>query len=407
MSINTDRDRLVKLQKEKAKLNDDLAKEKGTYAQLSKEANKLSTDLLKTRSESTRKSKQRQLETKQDKIAKSQKKIADFEGEIAKKTDSINSVVESIEDAEARATKKQRKEELRHLKNVSDAKEYQKLLDDTSYDAMAIYGENNVNLSSEAKDAIRILLQMLEEEKITKSIILWNYGMGSDRPKLVLTDRSNIELPMPLDDLEELTALGVIKLQKTRNGWNGVLLPEIMRRVISESVALEAFTIFYSWQSWQSPKTNRSLIENAIQKATKAIRNDDSIDIEEPMVDRDTKGRAGSVDIAATIFEKISQSQIFICDTTIVTMPDAPDPSPNPNVMIELGFAAARLGWGKIICVVNTAFGNIDQMPFDLRHRRLLTYHLPETNTEKTDQRKQLAEKIEGAIRDILAIEYS
>lgn len=43
--------------------------------------------------------------------------------------------------------------------------------------------------------------------------------------------------------------------------------------------------------------------------------------------------------------------------------------TPNPNVLVELGYAAHSLGWDRIIVVVNTAHGAIEELPFDFRAR--------------------------------------
>ena len=65
LSSNMYRNQLEQLQKEKAKLEGDLAAERTHLAKFQKEASGLQTDIAKTKSESTRKSKQRQLLSKQ------------------------------------------------------------------------------------------------------------------------------------------------------------------------------------------------------------------------------------------------------------------------------------------------------------------------------------------------------
>ena len=57
--------------------------------------------------------------------------------------------------------------------------------------------------------------------------------------------------------------------------------------------------VFYSWQSDLPNATNRGFIQTALEKAAKAIREDDSIHVE-PVVDRDIQGVPGSPNIAAT-----------------------------------------------------------------------------------------------------------
>lgn len=155
--------------------------------------------------------------------------------------------------------------------------------------------------------------------------------------------------------------------------------------------------IFYSWQSWVKP--NRNTIEDAINKAIENIKSDPEIEVV-PVLDRDTFGMAGTVEIAQTIFQKIDECSIFICDITPVATHGEENEKraiPNPNVLIELGYASSQLGWERIICVVNLDHvrnQKIEAMPFDIRGRRLLTYN--------SDNKKKLSEYMEDAIRVII-----
>ena len=69
--------------------------------------------------------------------------------------------------------------------------------------------------------------------------------------------------------------------------------------------------IFYSWQSDLDGKTTRSFIEDALRRAIKSLRKDDTLDVE-PVIDRDTKDVPGSPDIAKTILAKIGRAHIFV-----------------------------------------------------------------------------------------------
>src|SRR5438270_6437159 len=109
--------------------------------------------------------------------------------------------------------------------------------------------------------------------------------------------------------------------------------------------------VFYSWQSDLPNATNRGFIQKALENAAKAIRDDDTVQVE-PVVDRDTVGVPGAPDIASTIFAKIDQAQIFVCDVSIVDA-SARRPAPNPNVLIELGYARRALGHDKVILAMN------------------------------------------------------
>ncbi|NES69836.1 MAG: nucleotide-binding protein [Okeania sp. SIO2D1] len=160
-------------------------------------------------------------------------------------------------------------------------------------------------------------------------------------------------------------------------------------------------TIFYSWQSDLPNPTNRGLIGDAINKAIKNIRKDDSIKVE-PVLDRDTQNVGGAPDIVKTIFEKIEQAEVFVCDVSIINKDVNSRLTPNPNVLIELGYAMKTLGEGKIIMVINTAFGTPEQLPFDLRMRRVITYDMPVDSKDKATERNNLAKSLERQLRTIL-----
>src|SRR5262249_37288607 len=139
--------------------------------------------------------------------------------------------------------------------------------------------------------------------------------------------------------------------------------------------------------------TNRGFIQTALEAATKTLRDDESIEVE-PVVDRDTAGVPGSPDISSTIFGKIEQALIFVCDVSIINQgaKEASRFTPNPNVLIELGYALKALGQHRIIMVMNTAFGTVEQLPFDLRLKRVLTYDAPPGPVERASNEKSSRE---------------
>src|SRR5262249_46702508 len=148
----------------------------------------------------------------------------------------------------------------------------------------------------------------------------------------------------------------------------------------------------YSWQSDHPNSTNRSFIEKALEDAVKSVQTDDSLAIE-PVIDRDTRGLPGAPDIVHSIFSKIEQAAIFVCDVTIVSEPIAKRATHNPNVLIELGYAFKTLGHERVILVMNTAYGEIGKLPFDLSHRRVLTYEMSEQETNKAAKRRELSKE--------------
>jgi hypothetical protein len=159
-------------------------------------------------------------------------------------------------------------------------------------------------------------------------------------------------------------------------------------------------TIFYSWQSDLPNSTNRGFIEDCLQRSLKEVRADEDLKLD-PCLDRDTSGVPGSPDIAATIFEKIKAADIFVGDVSFINQGAAGRPTPNPNVLVELGYAAGLLGWDRLICVFNKASGSISDLPFDIRPRRVRAYELVE-GQEKAEQRKALVSVLKSDITDIL-----
>src|SRR5262245_10268053 len=99
-----------------------------------------------------------------------------------------------------------------------------------------------------------------------------------------------------------------------------------------------SFTIFYAWQSDNDQTTNRYFIRDALKEAITALSRDDTIE-DAPSLDHDTKGEPGMPDVFQTILRKIEQAGIFVADMTIVGLTPAGKHLPNPNVMLELGYA--------------------------------------------------------------------
>lgn len=159
-------------------------------------------------------------------------------------------------------------------------------------------------------------------------------------------------------------------------------------------------SVFYSWQSDSPNSVNRGFVGDCLERALKDVRGDEELRLD-PCLDRDTSGVPGSPDIAATIFEKIGAADIFVADVTFIDPPDNRRRTPNPNVMVELGYAAARLGWDRIICVFNRASGKLDDLPFDIRPRRVRSYDLIE-GQDNADNRKVLVGMFKEDIRQIL-----
>ncbi len=159
--------------------------------------------------------------------------------------------------------------------------------------------------------------------------------------------------------------------------------------------------IFYSWQSDIDSSENRNLIEYALNKAIKSICKDEN-EIVEPVLDRDTNGISGTPSIADSIFAKITLADLFVADVSIITDIKAPRQSPNPNVLVELGYAVSQLGWNRIVLVQNTEYGDPNILPFDLRGRRVVSYAYKKGKQIKSESRALLQGRLESAIKSAL-----
>ena len=151
--------------------------------------------------------------------------------------------------------------------------------------------------------------------------------------------------------------------------------------------------VFYSWQSDLPNNSNRTFIEKCIHQSLKELNVSETFDIEF-RIDRDTMNEMGTPDIANTIFAKIDRAKLFIADVSIINSDYQKRKTPNPNVLVELGYAAKAIGWERIICVFNTDYGSFEDLPFDIKFRRPLCYNLNDKN------RSEVKKQIVGAIKN-------
>jgi len=103
-----------------------------------------------------------------------------------------------------------------------------------------------------------------------------------------------------------------------------------------------------------------------LERAAKRLSSGEAVVIN---IDRDTRGVGGSPSIPETILQKIRNADVFVWDATLVGR--FPKPTPNPNVLFELGYAFALMGDGRLVGVLNEAAGSGPKnLPFDLQQRR-------------------------------------
>lgn len=152
---------------------------------------------------------------------------------------------------------------------------------------------------------------------------------------------------------------------------------------------MENCNIFYSWQS--DIKGSKNFISDCLKQLPKKLK-----DMVVAEVDRDTEGIAGSPDIGDAIYSKIDKADIFVADVTIINKDWEGRKTPNPNVMIELGYAIKALGWNRIVLLYNKDYGNVESLPFDINHQRMTGYSLQEG--QKAEVRNRIISNISSTI---------
>lgn len=165
-------------------------------------------------------------------------------------------------------------------------------------------------------------------------------------------------------------------------------------------------SIFFSWQADTQTRVGRNFLREVLEEVCAGIVADANIDeaIRDIVIDSDTQGVAGQPPIVETIFRKIDASAVFIADMTFVGTRIDSRPTPNPNVLIEYGWALKSLKHERVICVMNDAYGapTRDNLPFDLSHVRWpIRYTLSENSTPdiKAQEKRKLVAILSEAIR--------
>jgi hypothetical protein len=168
-------------------------------------------------------------------------------------------------------------------------------------------------------------------------------------------------------------------------------------------------TVFFSWQGDTDSRVSRNLVEDALERAIKSLKADAEVDPadRELEVDRDRKGVPGQPPLMETIFAKIDATTAFVSDLTHVATRDDGRRMPNPNVLMEHGWALKAVTWRAMISVMNTAFGHprTHPLPFDLQHfAQPILFECPaDADTEtKAAVRDALAKSLGLALREIL-----
>ena len=163
------------------------------------------------------------------------------------------------------------------------------------------------------------------------------------------------------------------------------------------------FTIFYSWQSDLPDQTNKNAIRASLREACTNVENE--IEHIKCCLDDATRDTSGSPNIPLMILKKIRSSDAFVCDITTInaTAPDNLRRTPNPNVIFELGYAVAHLGWERIIMLFNQELGEFPKdTPFDIDRQRISKYRLSPDDFNNKSNRKSLSDLASEAIKAIV-----
>lgn len=166
-------------------------------------------------------------------------------------------------------------------------------------------------------------------------------------------------------------------------------------------MARRKIIVFYAWQSDRPTKINRNLVRKALDEAAERITGDDSVGVD-VLIDADTEGVVGTPPVTETILAKIAAADVFVPDLTFVAETDVGKLIPNPNVMIEYGYALHALTFKAMMPVMNTHFGPPESLPFDMGHVRHPTqYDAPPeiSDVERRERRSKLSQTLEAILR--------
>ena len=159
--------------------------------------------------------------------------------------------------------------------------------------------------------------------------------------------------------------------------------------------------VFWSWQSDTHAESGRHFVRAALAAAIDRLADQPDLeDAERAEVDSDTSNVSGHPHIGETVLRKIRECSVFVADLTPVGKTAGGKKLPNPNVMIELGYAFAQVGLEQVVLVMNQAEGaRLSALPFDLRFWRApISYSLKRDATEE-----ERAEVLEGLVEDVAA----
>lgn len=139
----------------------------------------------------------------------------------------------------------------------------------------------------------------------------------------------------------------------------------------------KTYKLFYSWQS--DEKVSRKILDAALELAKNDLKQKEGIDIE---IDYSTLGKSGMPSIDQTILRKIDDCDLLLADITPVCKYQQQQSNgqqvtkevPNPNVLIEMGYAMSSVGIDYVIAVAHRGKWEAHNLPFDIRNHSVYTF---------------------------------
>ena len=178
-----------------------------------------------------------------------------------------------------------------------------------------------------------------------------------------------------------------------------VLLENIdkIEKIMQKELSIRSnFTIFYSWQCDSDKKFNRNFIENCLSNAINGINKVIDYTL---ILDKNTIGESGSPDIVNVILNKIDMAIGFVADITPIVCLKEKYLS-NSNVMLELVYALSSLSDERVILICNTSKCRLNDLPFDLGLKRIVSYEYDEESD--ANKAKNQKEKLENTLYEAI-----
>lgn len=178
-----------------------------------------------------------------------------------------------------------------------------------------------------------------------------------------------------------------------------VLLENIdkIEKIMQKELSIRSnFTIFYSWQCDSDKKFNRNFIENCLSNAINRINKVIDYTL---ILAKNTIGESGSPDIVNVILNKIDMAIGFVADITPIVCLKEKYLS-NSNVMLELGYALSSLSDERVILICNTSKCRLNDLPFDLGLKRIVSYEYDEESD--ANKAKNQKEKLENTLYEAI-----